>query len=388
LKIPAAFDRESHIVFPHRVNKKDHGPFTCLECKEHLILRTSKLKRPHFAHFRKTQCIGYGESQFHLLAKELVVSPHLRSVSSIDGSTYMFPFSIIFASPTGIFASKLPTGCRRCVEVFHTHRVDPVKRDFLFASSLPFFEVVAKQVLQAWEQKSPLLYLTPPCSHCADKRKKRLCPDCGTDCGIQPCHNCGQRLRTCILNCCRGYCASCDVERYDLELKALEQQKKAQETKTLLAVSRLVKWWKRKLLSRVSWIRRKIHQERDKRAKHETAIKAEHERKIQREQKWSKLLDEIVLQVPPRDSNEARRCGAIWNGEVWTVDSIAVLSKCLQWVPHEVDLPRMIQLKLIALKTVKRSSTNSRSTWKPPGQLASFCTVNDDTLEQFSHQSS
>lgn len=167
------------------VSKSD-GPFECIGCNEPLILKKGLIKKPHFSHHSKSECKG-GESVYHALAKRLV-KLHLSSfvfmevcmscrctMYNTNEMEYTFndEHQAVEEHPVGVY--RLDVGVLNeqhrvvaAIEIFHTHRVDDAKHSALQQLSIPVIEVVAEQVLHAYQNNAWLLTFD----------KKRRCHKC------------------------------------------------------------------------------------------------------------------------------------------------------------------------------------------------------------------
>lgn len=71
---PGAIQKSTcEIVFPHNAHKNEK--YKCPECEKDVFLRKGKILRPHFAHFKNSNCIHFNdtnESQIHIDAKKVL----------------------------------------------------------------------------------------------------------------------------------------------------------------------------------------------------------------------------------------------------------------------------------------------------------------------------
>ena len=171
---------------------KNDGPFQCIVCSESLVLKKGLIKRAHFAHSANSSCSGGGgESVCHALAKR-IMAKNLQDYSFMEvcttcGSTMRhtgkmdYIFQQHFSYEEYKFGKyKLDVGVVdinntliAAIEIFHTHLVDDTKAKALKDKGIIMIELVAEQILTAYENNAFLLvYNTKQhCYECVEKQK-------------------------------------------------------------------------------------------------------------------------------------------------------------------------------------------------------------------------
>lgn len=180
LKIPYAFTQNKNIVKPQKANK--HDKFTCPQCDNKVVLKKGKIRQPHFAHKKDTECSL--ESVQHIIAKEMIVyacenptnmiHPHHDPLSPTDvlifrkcqkcgngayGNILVGDIGDIDAVETEVRVGnyRVDVAFMSCgipeyaIEVVHTHKVEDKKWDDFAKWEFPCIEVKCQDVIDSWE---------------------------------------------------------------------------------------------------------------------------------------------------------------------------------------------------------------------------------------------
>jgi hypothetical protein len=200
-KWPYAFQRTTGKILSACHSKKSDGPFDCCSCGDEMIIHKGDILIHHFAHKSSNINFNYKhasvESFEHIYAKQLIkdhltnwkLQKRCNTCSDIFDKIYTFT-----ENQTCELEYKFDKYCVDAMvlnnkgnvyaplEVRHTHAVDMAKHQFFLDSALPIFEMLASDIICAFEtQKFYVTIINYDCIDCENQKKwkdMRPCIQC------------------------------------------------------------------------------------------------------------------------------------------------------------------------------------------------------------------